>query len=332
MANDDAEKADFGDATYPAAGSSSASGFNTLTTLSPPAEIRERQYLEADTHTETEHQHFRDLTQDFRSTLACNVVHDSNLRPFDADENDEGSGIGGSTDEVSSDDGDCSKTDDELYVSSSRRLTRYNLHVITITELGDLRWLRDDGDFLLPCNNGYVPASLKDRENRVYAILDERALTSQFSFTDYMTAINQGRDLAMIYMHRQNWFQAERTLEELVIMPARELVQPVKFLPEISKSLDSVLGELIALYKRFQERIKVMVHVLDIDVSSKAVCMATVDRVARLDVDELSKRVFDEWWVDDMTWYREVALHFAAAHNACNIAHLALNRGANVDW
>ncbi|KAL8813413.1 MAG: hypothetical protein Q9223_007041 [Gallowayella weberi] len=191
--------------------------------------------------------------------------------------------------------------------------------------------------------------SLEDREQRIHAILQERASTctqnrqpdrflyiqdqlyrlravnlkttsgTQFWFTDCVTAIATGRRLAELYMRRQNWFQAQRILEGLLGFPGP------------GESLNGVLDELVGLYKRFVRRIEAMTDNLRIDHRRAVAYTAILDRVVRIDVDELSKFVFDGWWDGSITWHYQIALHFAAAHNACNTAHLALNRGANVD-
>ncbi|KAL8766101.1 MAG: hypothetical protein Q9209_006999, partial [Squamulea sp. 1 TL-2023] len=143
-----------------------------------------------------------------------------------------------------------------------------------------------------------------------------------------------GEELAGLYESCGNLFQAELILEKIVIMKY-ETLGPRRFCKDVKCS--RIIAKLVRLYMFFSERLGKLCA--DVGADHDYMLSVILIRVARIDINEISNRVLfhEELHLED-SWNTlgggtcfNVVLHIAAERNACNLAGIALDHGADIN-
>ncbi|KAI4268573.1 MAG: hypothetical protein LQ337_007762 [Flavoplaca oasis] len=127
----------------------------------------------------------------------------------------------------------------------------------------------------------------------------------------------RNEEAALLYLDRQNYFQAELIMEEIVMGYQVEQKTP-------DPAFSHIITHLVALYKRFDCRIQA-IYIEDEDmvlIAKKSV----ISRIAQVDSEELCAHVYDAGGFGfHGAFDSEIALYFAALHNACSLARRAFD-------
>ncbi|KAI4257353.1 MAG: hypothetical protein L6R42_005734 [Xanthoria sp. 1 TBL-2021] len=238
------------------------------------------------------------------------------------------------------------KTDDQLWVDSLDSIKLFvscSSHLGSITDLGDLTWLATCQEFSphsdLSCQRQPLMEELdrrasmytqdglmqqflylREQQHRVQTLaLSNTCRVRMDSHRTPKFELEQREEVAKLYLGRQNYFQAELILEEIVVTFQAERRTP-------DNMSFRIIAELTGLYSLFRRRIRAMKNEHD-DMAQMAK-QSVLDRVARIDSDELCARVYDAGEIDfPVSFDHKTALYLAARHNAYNLARRALDRG-----
>ncbi|KAL9037692.1 MAG: hypothetical protein Q9180_003581 [Flavoplaca navasiana] len=134
-----------------------------------------------------------------------------------------------------------------------------------------------------------------------------------------VTQLLRNKEAALLYSGRQNYFQAELIMEEIVM---GYQVEQKKTDPVFSH----IITQLVALYKLFESRIQEIQN--EHEDMSLIARKSVMYRVAHVDSEELCAHVFDAGGFGlHGAFDSENALYFAVLHNACSLARRAFDCG-----